>query len=249
MEISLQQLWQAMDAAWDALGLDARNPDPARLAEFYRDPVWLLNGVFSEQDAESRGHRSAIVAWLQAQPPGAVLDYGGGYGALARMVAAAMPARPVAVYEPFPSQAALARAAAFANLRYVQKLGSNYSYVLCLDVLEHLTNPLTALLELAAALRPGGQLVIANNFYPLIKCHLPGTFHLRYSFALMARLAGLRRLGLLPGSHAVLYQRVGRRAPWAALRLAEQLSRAVYPLLRTAHRAYRRLRGRSALPL
>lgn len=242
---TVQALWRLMDAAWAELGCDERRPDPARLGAFYRHPVWTLNGMFVEQDPESWGHREAIVRWLAPQTTGAILDYGGGYGSLARMAAAALPALRVEVFEPYPSAAALARAAALPNLRYVDAPGRGYSAVLCLDVLEHLIDPLPDLAQMAGALAPGGRLVIANHFYPAIRCHLPGTFHLRYSFALIARLAGLAWAGRCPGSPATVYRRVGRRAPsLGALRRAERLSRALYPALWGAHRAYRRLRGR-----
>ena len=45
---SLQQLWQLMDEQWQArlrsTGLDER------VNAFYRHPVWLLNGLYIEQD-------------------------------------------------------------------------------------------------------------------------------------------------------------------------------------------------------
>jgi 2-polyprenyl-6-hydroxyphenyl methylase/3-demethylubiquinone-9 3-methyltransferase len=245
--LTIEDLWSAMDRAWDELGLNNRAPDPAGLAAFYRHPVWALSGMFAEQDPTSRGHREAIVAWLGRQDAPMILDYGGGYGGLARMVAAALPERRVVVYEPFPSPAALARAAAYPNLRYVGELAAGYSCALCIDVLEHVPEPLPVLADIVAHLRPGGYLLDASNFYPLIKCHLPATFHLRYSFALCARLLGLRRVGPCPGSHATVYRKASDAAPrWATLRRVEALSRAAYPALLRAHRLYRRARHRPA---
>lgn len=241
----LDELHQAMDRAWDELGLDNRKPDMGRLATFYRHPVWAQNGVFVESDPLSRGQREAIVAWLLEADVPDILDYGGGYGGLARMAAAAMPERQVAVYEPFPDPAALERAAAFANLRYVGELRGQHACVSCVDVLEHLTDPLATLAAIAAHIRVGGYLLEASNFYPLIKCHLPTTFYLRYSFPLFARMLGLRRVGRVAGSHATAYQKVAPTpAAWPQLRAAEAAARAAFPALRQLHRAYRVIRRR-----
>ncbi len=245
---TLADLWRLMDDVWAELGLDERRPDPVLLRVFYCHPIWALNGMFTEQDPQSRGHRAALVAWLQRLAPARVLDYGGGYGALARMAAAALPASTVELYDPFPSAAARARAAAHPNLRIVRTAGRGYDAVLCLDVLEHVPDPLEPLAEMVAALRPGGYLAIANNFYPLIRCHLPGTFHLRYSFPLFAGLLGLRREGRVPAALADIYRKTGDRPPpWPALRALELASRAAYPALLLAHRVYRRARGRAGV--
>jgi len=49
---SLQQIWAAMDFVWDQIGVDNRNPDLEKLSEVYSHPVWLLNGLFIEQDEQ-----------------------------------------------------------------------------------------------------------------------------------------------------------------------------------------------------
>lgn len=242
---SLAEIWRFMDEVWAALGCDERRPDPARLAAFYRHPVWALNGMFAEQDAVSRGHRTAIAAWLRTLAPARVLDFGGGYGGMARMAAAALPGATVEVYEPFPSATALALAAAHPNLRYVAELNRGYDAALCLDVLEHVPDPLPPFAALAGALRSDGQLVIANNFYPVVRCHLPGTFYLRYTFPLFAGLLGLRREGRIPAALADVYRKTADHPPsWPALRALETVSRAAFPALRVAHRAHRALRRR-----
>lgn len=242
---SLAAIWRLMDEVWAALGCDERRPDPERLAAFYRHPVWALNGMFTEQDPLSRGHRAAIATWLRGLAPARVLDFGGGYGAMARLAAAALPEGAVELYEPYPSAAARARAAAHPNLRLVAEPGRDYDAALCLDVLEHVPDPLPPLAALAGALRDGGRLAIANNFYPVIRCHLPGTFHLRYSFPLFAGLLGLRREGRLPAALADIYRKVrASPPPWPALRALEAASRAAYPALRAAHRGYRAARRR-----
>lgn len=246
----LTDLWQQMDSAWAELGLNEYDPDPAALAAFYRHPVWALNGVFTETDPVSLGHRLALMRRLAWLNPARVLDYGGGFGAVARMYAASAPGAQIEVYEPFPAAAALARAAAFPNLRYIDRLAGPYAAVIALDVLEHLTDPLATLAELAAVLEPGGLLIPANNFYPVIRCHLPGTFYLRYSFDWFAQTLGLQRIGTVPGSPAVAYRLVRRISPnWPRLRRMERLARTAYPALRSLHHAYRIVRRRPPVAL
>ncbi len=248
--VTRTELWQQMDQAWAELDLNEHKPDPAALAAFYRHPVWARNGIFTETDPVSRGHRLAIVRWLAWRNPVRVLDYGGGFGTLARMYAAGAPRAAVEVYEPYPAPAALQRAAIYPNLRYVERLNGPYAAALALDVLEHLTDPLTALAELSAALAPGGVLVLANNFYPVIRCHLPGTFYLRYSFDWFAQSFGLERICAVPGSPAGAYRLLRRVPPdWPRLRRMERLARRMYPGLRSMHRVYRLVRRRPPVAL
>lgn len=50
------------------------------------------------------------------------------------------------------------------------------------DVFEHVSDPLQLVYETAQHLRVGAQYLIANCFFPVIRCHLPQTFHFRYSW-------------------------------------------------------------------
>lgn len=85
------------------------------------------------------------------------------------------------------------------------------------------------LAEMAESLRVGGQLVIANCFYPVIACHLPSTFHLRYSFDKFCEIFGLTRIGPCNGSHATVYQKIDNNPPhWVNIRGREMLSKLVY---------------------
>ena len=83
---SLADLWALMDQAWVRHACNNRFLNSDRLAQFYSDPVWLLNGMFSEQDSASLGHRQAISAAVAAMAPERVLDFGGGFGTLARIL-------------------------------------------------------------------------------------------------------------------------------------------------------------------
>lgn len=99
---NLQQLWQLMDEPWQALGCDPSHLDELVTA-YYNHPVWLLNGLFIEQDPQSLYHRQAFTRWAAAKRPARVADYGGGFGGLARLLGAALPEAQVEVVEPPPS--------------------------------------------------------------------------------------------------------------------------------------------------
>ena len=58
------------------------------------------------------------------------------------------------------------------------------------------------------SVKTGVYLVIANCFYPVIKCHLPQNFHLKYTFNQFTKMLGLEVIGLLEDSHATIYKKV-----------------------------------------
>jgi 2-polyprenyl-3-methyl-5-hydroxy-6-metoxy-1,4-benzoquinol methylase len=223
---SLEQLWGLMDQAWERRGCNNHTPDPERLASFYSDPVWLLNGMFIEQHAVSMGHRQAIATAVAALAPQQVVDFGGGFGSLARLLAAALPQAEIAICEPYPPRHGVESCQPFANIRFVPELTSQSVDVLvCTDVLEHVPDPLALLAVMVGAVRPGGHLLIANCFYPVIACHLPCTFHLRTSFDAFCQAMGLEVLGPCEGSHATLYRRSQVLEPdWPRLRAMERRS-------------------------
>lgn len=223
---SLEQLWSLMDQAWARHGCDNRSPDPERLARFYSDPVWLLNGMFIEQHDESMGHRRAITASVAAMEPRRVVDFGGGFGTLARLLAAALPQGEISICEPYPPRHGIESCKPFPNIRFVPALTSQaYDVLVSTDVLEHVPDPLALLADMVDSVRPGGHLVIANCFFPVIQCHLPCTFHLRHSFDSFCRELGLEVLGPCTGSHATIYRRQQVLAPdWTRLRAMERSS-------------------------
>lgn len=228
---SLEQLWSLMDQAWERCGCDNRSPDPEGLARFYRDPVWLLNGMFIEQHAVSMGHRQAITAAVAPLAPKRVVDCGGGFGTLARLLAEALPQAEIAICEPFPPRHGIESCQPFANIRFVPELTrQSFDVLVSTDVLEHLPDPLALLAAMVDAVRPGGHLLIANCFFPVIACHLPCTFHLRYSFNRFCQALGLEVLGPCKGSHATIYHRAQMLKPdWPRLRAMERRSQRLFP--------------------
>lgn len=249
--LSLDELWGLMDQAWESYACDNLHPDPHQLASFYSDPVWLLNGMFIEQHAVSMGHRQAITAAVSTLAPERVLDFGGGFGTLARLLAAALPNAEVAICEPYPPRHGIESCKPFANIRFIPALTSQSVDVLVsTDVLEHVPDPLSLLAAMVDAVRPGGHLLIANCFYPVIACHLPCTFHLRYSFDAFCQALGLEVLGPCEGSHATIYRRAQVLEPdWPRLRAMEQRSQRLFPWRewRTRHITPWRLRAQLAV--
>ena len=114
---SLQHLWQLMDDQWQAHGCNPLQMDE-RVSAFYRHPVWLLNGLFIEQDPQSLSNRQAFTRWVTQQSPERIADFGGGFGGLARFIGAALPQALVEVVEPHPHPAAIALAASTPNVRF-----------------------------------------------------------------------------------------------------------------------------------
>jgi 2-polyprenyl-6-hydroxyphenyl methylase/3-demethylubiquinone-9 3-methyltransferase len=228
----LEQMWYLMDLIWEEYGCDARQMDAENISTFYSHPVWLLNGLFIEQDPVSMSHRQAISDWVVQQKLKYVVDYGGGFGTLARLIAQKDKNIRVDIYEPHPSEFGLKRAAEYDNIYVVQQLGKDYDCLISTDVLEHVPDPLQDLATMIESVKTRGYLIIANAFYPMIKCHLPQHFHFRYTFNLFVKMMGLRIVGRIEGSHATIYQKESQVEPdWHKLRRLEKISKKLFPVI------------------
>lgn len=178
---SLEDLWKIMDKIWEQYNCDPNNLD-LRVKKFYSHPVWLLNGLFTEQHRESIINRKIFSEWVISKKPKRVADYGGGYGVLARMIAKASPDTEVEVIEPHPHQLAFERAKLCDNLSYKKKLEGKYDILIATDVYEHVQDPLGLAAETSISLKNNGFYLIANCFQPVIKCHLPQNYHFYHTF-------------------------------------------------------------------
>ena len=163
-------------------------------------------------------------------------DYEGGYGSLARKIAALCPNSQVRVVEPFPRKLALAVSRNFTNLTFVAALSGRADCIIAQDVLEHIIDPLDVFGHLLDHVHVRGYVVTANCFYPDIKCHLPQTFHLRYAFRHIVPSLGCRYVGTIPGvRHAQIFQKTNAEPNWEKARRQEQLSkrwsRVVHPIV------------------
>jgi 2-polyprenyl-6-hydroxyphenyl methylase/3-demethylubiquinone-9 3-methyltransferase len=239
---TVEWVWAEMDRVWDQIGLDNSRPLTGQaIGEFYRHPVWLMNGIFTSLDPVSAAHREAIARYLDKKGERLVADYGGGFGELARAITRVVPGAEVSIIEPYPSRVGLERIQDEPRIKFVSDLSSGpYDAIVAQDVLEHVTDPVGLAGEIAGTVREGGIVVFANCFYPFIECHLPSTFHLRQTFPVVMKALGMRYLGRVDGaSHAQVFERTGRLDLRRARR-AERISRILGPLLNAAREAMSR---------
>jgi 2-polyprenyl-6-hydroxyphenyl methylase/3-demethylubiquinone-9 3-methyltransferase len=229
-ELSLNALWEAMDIVWDELGCDNQILDEEKLSKFYQHPVWILNGLFSEYDEVSRAHRTAICDWIANNSISQVIDFGGGTGALAKIIAQNNQSIQIDVYEPYPQDLSIRECQKFNNIRFIDTVDSTYDCLVSLDVLEHVSDPVKLFSNMIRSVNLGGYLIIANHFFPSIKCHLPSTFHLRYTFGEFAEIMGLKYVGVCEGSHAIIYQKSQCcEIDWPKVRRLERFSKWLFP--------------------
>lgn len=235
---NLEQMWALMDEQWEAKGCDSSVMD-SRISEYYSHPVWLLNGLFIEQHKQSSDNRRKFRDWIVKGSPKKVAEFGGGFGGLARMVGAELPKAVVEVIEPHPHPLAVYRANMATNVRYRKEMSGSYDVIVATDVFEHVPDPLQLVYETAEHLRIGGEYLMANCFAPVIKCHLPQTFHFRHSWD-----AAIRALGLEPRekvAYGRVYVRLGN-LDLKASKKVEQKSLNLWKLTRN-------LPGKLARPL
>jgi hypothetical protein len=234
---SIEEIWRLMDEPWFALGCNPMQFDE-RIRAFYLHPVWVLNGLFIEQDTDSLAHRRVFTDWVVKQAPARVADFGGGFGGLARLIGKALPKAEVDVVEPHPRPVAVAMAADTPNVRFLPSLSGEYDLLIATDVFEHVPDPLGLCADTAAHLKVGGQYLIANCFAPIIQCHLPQHFYLEFGWD-----AALNALGMEP-CERVRYGRAYRRTGMldlVAARKTGELARRMYRFLRYLPRGRTRL--------
>ncbi len=239
----VEDIWKIVDSVWDEIGCDNKNLDQKKMREFYHHPIWILNGLFIEQHDLSMQHREAIAEWIVEKNFKRVLDFGGGFGTLSRLIAEKDSTIQADIYEPYPNKYAVSTAAYYSNVSFVNLLENNYDCLISYTTLEHVPDPLKLFSEMIRSVNKDGYLIVANDFYPVVKCHLPSTFHLRYSFNKFAKLMGLELIGFCEGSPATIFRKK-EAVPcnWRKIRFYESVSRALFPFLKIAHFIYQRIK-------
>jgi SAM-dependent methyltransferase len=229
--LDLEGLWWLMDQAWIAHGCSTQPLDQGCLDAFYRDPVWTLNGIFIEQDDQSMLHRHAFAGVLASLGVKQVLDVGGGFGTLARQLDDQSAEVRIDILEPYPTSCMLSLCQEHPGIRFVDCASpGSYDALICTDVLEHIQDPLKLLVGMIEAVKLDGHLLIANCFEPVILCHLPATFHLKYSFDHFCEVLGLQRVDRFDLPYGALYRKVSiANLTEIKLRRLERWSRRLYP--------------------
>ncbi len=227
----LQNIWDIMDLVWDEMNCDNINLNKETISEYYKHPLWILNGIFIENHDLSLQHREAISSQIAQYSLQSVLDFGGGLGTLARMISEKDPDISVDIYEPYPSQYAILKTQSYTNVNFVNSLNKKYDCLVSTDVLEHVPDPLDLFAKMIKSVNLNGYLIIANCFYPVIKCHLPSTFHFRYTFDSFAQNMGLEIIGICEKSHATIYKKINdKKINWEYLRKLEKKSILLFPV-------------------
>jgi hypothetical protein len=229
---SLEVLWAEMDRIWDQLGLDNRMPlNSQSIANYYRHPVWILNGFYSASDTVSIKHRELIANFALSVSAKKIADHGGGFGQLAICISKSCPSSIIEIIEPFPSEVGRYRTSQYQNIKICPEIGESYDILISQDVLEHVKDPIALTMDLIASVKVGGYLVFANCFYDVIKCHLPSTFHLRRTFPSIMKMAGLKYSGTLLGAnHVQIFMKVGS-INHVAVHVLKVVSKLIGPVL------------------
>ncbi len=227
---ALEDIWYLMDKVWDGLGCNNKNLDYDKITKFYAHPVWVLNGIFIEHHELSMEHRKAIASFINSKEEiKSVIDYGGGWGTLARLIIKSNPSISVDLFDDYPNKYVLKMLENLENIKFIDTIDHEYDCLISTDVLEHVQDPLKTLERMIKITKDGGYLIIANNFYPVIKCHLPSKFYLRYTFNFFTRLMGLTKIGRCQGSHATVYKKKKvKEQSWLVIRFCEILSRSIF---------------------
>ncbi|WP_257842591.1 class I SAM-dependent methyltransferase [Helicobacter sp. 13S00477-4] len=204
----LNQIWYLMDKVWYEYGCDNKALDWSKIGEYYNHPVWVLNGLFIENDEISMQIRQNIASHIAQSDFQTILDYGGGFGSLAKVIADKCPQKQIFIYEPFPSKYGKKCIEGYKNISFISQLEGTFDCLISTDVLEHVDDPLETFAQMIAVLKIGGEAIIANCFYPCIQCHLPKNFHYRYSFNFFATKMGMKNQGMLKNTHATLFSKI-----------------------------------------
>ena len=234
--IGIKRLWQILDQGWDEALTE--NPEldlPNFLYKYYQHPVWLINAAFSEFDVETISDRMAAVRLSSHTQPSKILDFGGGIGTVARLCALNFPyAETIDLVDITEfRQTIQCYLFNFSSIRILEQPDPPYDSVISTEVLEHLIDPVGAIIEINRLLRLGGSFAASWSFEPCIKCHLPQNFHLKRLMLWIIRSLGFGFYGFERRGSTVygfIKQREVTPEMVKTARLLEQFSKLPLPL-------------------
>jgi hypothetical protein len=184
----LNELWGLLDETWIELGCDPNKVD-SNVKNFYKHPVWLVNGLFSDIDPLSVEFRKIFTRWIKTKYPKRVADFGGGFGTLASFIGKELPHTLVEIIDPHPNPA-VKNYRSLKNVKFTEQFTGKYDLIIATDVFEHLSDPINDLKRTGKYLDYGGWYLIANCFEPVIMCHLPQHFHFRATWDYIMKAMG-----------------------------------------------------------
>ncbi|MBM3938211.1 MAG: class I SAM-dependent methyltransferase [Sphingomonadales bacterium] len=230
---SLAEMWAKMDAAWDECGCNNLEYESVKYASFYKHSIWKEYARFSETDPTTLRDRDQMARALVDLGVRCLCDYGGGSGLLGRRLGLIAPDIRVTTFEPYldsdERKTDHSSIDGFVSHSPHATELDLFDTVTCIDVLEHVPDPVSVMLEIRSLLRSDGYFLVANCFYPVIKCHLPCTFHFRYSFDLVCWAVGFSKVKISGISHGSVYRKVQKPRGWRALlQTIIALSKAFY---------------------
>jgi 2-polyprenyl-6-hydroxyphenyl methylase/3-demethylubiquinone-9 3-methyltransferase len=232
----VEWVWAEMDRIWHHYRLDNVQPLSGQpIGDYYSDPVWLMNGIFTSIDPVSVSHRTAIARYLAQIGAKFIADYGGGMGKLAQEITQSISDASVSIVEPYPSKVGIKQFSREPRITFrLDLLPEGYDAIVAQDVLEHIEDPLRLASDIAIAVRDGGTILFANCFFPVIQCHLPSTFHLRHTFRWVMKALGLHYVGTVENAeHTQIFKRSGH-ITLSRARRAEAISRLIGPVINEA---------------
>jgi 2-polyprenyl-6-hydroxyphenyl methylase/3-demethylubiquinone-9 3-methyltransferase len=160
-----------------------------------------------------------------------IADYGGGFGELALAITSKNSITQVTIIEPYPSDICIQRIQGRNNIKLKDILLSDFDAIVAQDVLEHVEDPLGLAIHLVDNVKQDGLVIFANCFHPVVKCHLPKTFHFRHTFPWVMNALGLKFIGRIEGAqHAQVFKKV-HNTDLVSARRAELVSKYIGPTL------------------
>ncbi|MDJ0703815.1 MAG: methyltransferase domain-containing protein [Leptolyngbyaceae cyanobacterium MO_188.B28] len=235
--ITIQRLWDILDQAWDETQASSTESSDFShfLHTYYQHPVWLINAAFSESDENTIRDRLAAVRLITHTQPQKILDFGGGIGTVARLCSITSPDIQVIDLVDITDFRHMIQSylTDYSNIRVLDRPEPPYDAIISTEVLEHLIDPIKAVVEINGLMRIGGGFAASWSFAPCIKCHLPQNFHLNRLMPWIIRSLGFGFYGFeRRGSQVYGYVKHSDVTPTMIkqARLLEWLSRLPLPL-------------------